>query len=153
MQVNQTAKYAFRAMAVLAGLEPGEAIPAADLSVRTGIPVHYLSKIMRRMVVGKMANSRKGHGGGFSLAKPARDIRFIDVLEACDADVTPNQCAFGWGTCDPDDYCPLHPVWSRLNDSFHDWAVTATLDEVGPKTPETEGRRSSDTEIEEDPSI
>lgn len=130
MNLTQTAEYALRAMARLALLESGEAARAADLSETAAIPSHYVSKLMRRLVVAGLVDSRKGHGGGFTLAKPAATIRFVDVLRAVDYQVQPNRCAFGWGDCDPAHACPLHEVWNRMVSSFHKWAEETTLADV-----------------------
>lgn len=135
MILSQTAEYAFRAMAALAGLAAGEAITATGLAERTGVPVHYLSKVMRRLVLGKLVRGHKGHGGGFQLARPAATIRFADVLRATDTGPQPNRCAFGWGECDVAHPCPLHPAWSKLNEAFRRWAETTRLSEaVAPGT-------------------
>ena len=117
MPLNQTARYGLRAMAVLASLPAGEALPAKGLSELTGIPVHYLSKIMRRLVVSKLVIARRGHGGGFSLAKPARKITFAEILSATDSSGEPDACAFGWGECDPENECPLHGTYQRLKEA------------------------------------
>ncbi len=134
MLLTQTVEYALRAMAVLASLETGEGIRAADLSQRTGVPVHYLSKIMRRLVLGRLVLSRKGHGGGFTLARPARQVRFAEILAAGDFVPEVNRCAFGWGSCDAKKPCPLHPAYSQLNESFQRWAQKTTLADMGTMT-------------------
>lgn len=130
MVLNQTAEYSFRAMAALAGLAPGESIAAPALAERTGIPVHYLSKVMRKLVLGKLVRGQKGHGGGFQLARAPGSIRFAEILAVTDQYPAPDRCGFGWGTCDPRNPCPLHPAWSRLNEAFQRWAESMTLADV-----------------------
>ena len=143
MILNQTSVSALRAMAALAGLGPGETLRAADLAERTGVPVHYLSKIMSKMVEHRLVVGRKGHGGGFALCRPAREIRVADVLEASDFHVEPGTCAFGWGDCDPRAPCPLHTSWSRLQEFVLHWADETTLEDTrtgslpGAADPET----------------
>ncbi|HFE47090.1 MAG TPA: transcriptional regulator, partial [Nannocystis exedens] len=83
MILNQTAEYAFRAMACLAS-SLGTPLRARDLSTQSNIPPFYLSKVMRRLVVAGLVDSQRGHGGGFRLAKPPGAIRFFDILEAMD---------------------------------------------------------------------
>ena len=73
-------------MAALASLPPGEAMTASALSEFTEVPVHYLSKIMRRLVIQKLVAARKGPGGGFALGRPARKITFADILAANELD-------------------------------------------------------------------
>jgi Rrf2 family transcriptional regulator, iron-sulfur cluster assembly transcription factor len=138
MPLNQTAKYALRAMTILASLSAGDAIAAKELSELTGIPVHYLSKIMRRLVVDKLVIARRGHGGGFALGRAARRISFADILRAADSGLEPEACAFGWGKCDPENHCPLHMTYRRLQDSVHEWMENTNLSQV-EKDPRVEG--------------
>jgi Rrf2 family protein len=130
MFISQTAEYAIRAMSALATVPDGTKIRAADLGRATGIPAPYLSKILRRLVLAELLVSRKGQGGGFSLARPAAEIPFLDILEAVDAFPTDGRCAFGWGNCDQLSPCPLHGCWSRLNHRLREWANESNLAEV-----------------------
>jgi Rrf2 family protein len=125
--LSQTAEYALRVMTVLARQEPGESLLGADLSLETGIPREYLSKILRRLVLAGLLESRKGRGGGFALVSPAAKLTFKDVLTAVDAYPRDDRCAFGWGSCDKSKACPLHASWSRMNAYFLRWAEESTL--------------------------
>jgi Rrf2 family transcriptional regulator, iron-sulfur cluster assembly transcription factor len=128
--LTTTAEYALRALAELANGGPAEAVTAADLSLRTGVPEAYLSKVLRRLVSHGLLHGTKGHGGGFMLARPARRIRFLEVLEAVDSMPATNRCIFGRPTCSSAEPCPLHPAWSRMKEAFVSWASTTTLAEV-----------------------
>lgn len=137
--LSQTAEYALRAMAWLAYTSPEAPVRARDLSEGTRIPAQYLAKILRRLVVSGVLESRKGHGGGFSLARPAAEISFREVLTAVDAYPAEERCAFGWGECDASHPCPLHEPWARMSEQFTVWASTTTLADVRgplPKRPE-----------------
>lgn len=127
MKLTQTAEYALRTMAQLAIDDDGEPVRAKDLAQTTGIPPHYLSKLLRKLVVAGLLKSEKGHGGGFKLAKKPSAIRFLDVLRAVDAPSTTPHCAFGWPRCSNEKPCPLHPVWVQLSESFEAWAERRTL--------------------------
>ena len=142
MNLTQTAEYALRAMARLAALPPGDALRASDLAEETAIPPHYVSKILRQLVVAGLLEGRKGHGGGFRLARPARRITFRDVLTAVGASAEPQACAFGWEACDLKRPCPLHPAWARLKEALEGWAGETPLDEVAGVAPaERPGKR------------
>ena len=130
MLLSQTAEYALRAMAWLAFERPETPVRARDLSEGTGIPLHYLSKILRRLVLAGLLDSQKGQGGGFSLARAPEEIRFEDILMAVDAYPEQGRCAFGWGACSELEPCPLHSSWSRLSDAVHYWAAATTLETV-----------------------
>lgn len=130
MILSQTAEYALRAMSRLALLGEGQAMRAEDLAEATSIPVHYLSKVMRRLVLAGLVTSQKGHGGGFALARPASQVRFADVLFATGITVESDRCGFGWGTCNPSAPCPLHNAWTDLNQRCENWARENTLADV-----------------------
>ena len=128
--LSQTSEYAMRALAYLATLPPAVAARAAQIADATGVPSHYLSKVLRKLVAAELLAARKGHGGGFSLARPAAKIRFLDVLDALGEAPTDKRCAFGWGNCDVQNPCPLHPLWSRLNEAVIGWAERSTFADI-----------------------
>ncbi len=141
MVFSQTAEYALRAMAWLSTMPAGEPMRVKDLSIATGIPSHYLSKVMRRLVLAGLLVSQKGQGGGFLLSKPPGEIAFIDILTAVDAYSTDGRCAFGWGQCDAIHPCPLHNSWSRLNEELRSWAEGTTLADIAKDGAENRERR------------
>jgi len=130
MVFSQTAQYALRAMAFLTSVPIGEPIRVKDLSVGTGIPSHYLSKVMRRLVLAGLVTSQKGQGGGFVLSRPPEEIPFITILTAVDASVNDGSCAFGWGRCDAVHPCPLHDSWRKLSEQLEAWAGGTTLADI-----------------------
>lgn len=134
--LSQTAEYALRATTWLAVCPPGTALRSSDLSRATGIPDHYLSKILRRLVIAGLLSSRRGQGGGFELARPPDEIRLLDVLHAVDPSIERGRCAFGWGACDAKAPCPLHAAWAPMGDSFMEWAATTTLASARPPHPD-----------------
>jgi Rrf2 family protein len=124
-----------RAMAWLATAPGGQPVRAVDLSHATGIPAHYLSKVLRRLVLANLLESQKGQGGGFTLSRAPSQIAFIDILSAVDAYPAQGRCAFGWGQCDAADPCPLHNSWTRLNGHIRDWAAGTSLEEIANFAP------------------
>ncbi len=142
--LSQTAEYALRAMAWIASHPPRAPVLARDLSAGTQIPAQYLSKILRRLVLAGILESRKGRGGGFTLARPPREIRFREVLAAVDAYPREGRCAFGWGSCDAAHPCPLHESWSGMSEGFRKWAANSSFANVrqGSARPRARARRA-----------
>lgn len=130
MFLSQTSHYALRAMTGLVTAKEGVPVKSKDLSVYSDVPSHYLSKIMRKMVEAGFVESQKGHGGGFVMKTPPKDLRIIDVLEAAGFDMQEQPCVFGFEKCSNDDPCPLHPVWKRLKDCFEDWACNTSFEDI-----------------------
>lgn len=134
LSLSNTAEYALRAMTVLALEARENAINARNLADKTRVPVHYLNKIMNRLVEAGFAASAKGHGGGFRLAKPASRISYLDILKVMGYNFEARQCIFGWDACRSDRPCPMHNSWSKANDSFVAWARRTTLASLRPRS-------------------
>lgn len=130
MRLTQTAEYALRVMAFMVNLPAGVAIRARDLAGPTNVPPHYLSKLMRHLVVAGLIHSQKGHGGGFTLARTPVQITLEEVLLAANVALMDDECAFGWRQCNAVHPCPLHPAWSRLKTATFKWARETTLQDL-----------------------
>ncbi len=126
--ITQTAEYALRAMSCLAATHD-TFVRAEELSIGSQVPKAYLSKILRKMVVAELVVAKRGHHGGFQLARAPEQITLQDVLAAIDALPT-NRCAFGFRTCNPDNQCPLHDAWMELKGSYLDWMTRHSLAEM-----------------------
>ena len=129
MYLNRPAEYALRAMSYIALQEPSSRIRTGDFSEAIDVSAPFLSKIMRRLSASGILDSKKGHNGGFMLARPAAEIRFIDILRAVDFEPGADHCLFGLGNCDADNPCPLHHEWSILKAQIEEWARSHTLAE------------------------
>lgn len=127
LSLSNTAEYALRAMTMLALEAGGGAINARDLSGKTRVPVHYLNKIMNRLVEAGLVTSAKGHGGGFRLGRTPSRISYLDILKVMGYNFETRQCVFGWEACRNDRPCPMHESWSKANDNFVAWARETTL--------------------------
>lgn len=136
MLLTQTAEYALRAMACLANHQGSGPMRSAELAQRANIPTHYVSKVMRRLVVAELILSKRGHGGGFSLARPPQEITFLQVLNATDHFIEAERCAFGLGSCDHTNPCPLHIAWTNLKTCMWTWASNTTLAGYSPNAPD-----------------
>ena len=116
-------------MTYVARLEPDKRLLTRDLAEAINVPAPFLSKIMRRLTADGILDAKKGHHGGFVLAKPPAEVRFIDILRAVDFEPSADHCLFGLGSCDAQNPCPLHREWSILKDQIEQWARAHTLDD------------------------
>jgi len=133
--VSRTAEYALRAMACLAGAarDPEQGVlRSEELAQAAQIPAHYVSKVMRQLVIAGLVEARRGHGGGFRLAREPGEVTFAAILQAMGEVPDDDRCAFGLESCGGRNPCPLHESWSRLRSAFEHWASTTTLADVDP---------------------
>ncbi len=138
MLLSQTAGYALQVMAHLALHPVGAPVPGREIGKLTTVPASYLSKVCRHLVVAGLLRSRKGHGGGFTLAREAGAITLAEILEAVDGTPGLDQCIAGFKGCDSSEPCLLHDPWAEVVESFRAWAASTTLDQLpvsGPRQP------------------
>lgn len=79
--LTQTVEYALRIAICLAKSDPRPKT-AAEIARTTNVPRAYLAKVIQAMVRGGTARSKRGVGGGISLAKPASELTLLDVINS-----------------------------------------------------------------------
>jgi Rrf2 family nitric oxide-sensitive transcriptional repressor len=80
---SQTAEYAVRAVVMLAYLE-NDLVGSKELAEKAKVPGSYLPKIMQNLAKTGIVHSKRGVGGGFSLAKGPEQITILDIVNAVD---------------------------------------------------------------------
>jgi Rrf2 family protein len=111
--ISQTAEYALRAVAALAG-HPDEPMVTQRLAETTKVPAGYLSKVLQSLGRAGLVNSTRGVGGGFVLARPATEITIYDIVQAVDPLQRIRTCPLGLASHGAH-LCPLH---RRLDDAM-----------------------------------
>jgi Rrf2 family iron-sulfur cluster assembly transcriptional regulator len=130
MFLSRPAEYGLRAMTYLARMNPGERIRTLDLSAAIDVPSPFLSKIMRKLTAVGILDAKKGHHGGFVMARQPEDVTFMDIMRAVDFNAAEDHCVFGLKQCDGKNPCPLHYEWSSLKGHIEGWARSHTLADV-----------------------
>jgi Rrf2 family protein len=111
--ISQTAEYALRAAAALAG-QPDQPMVTSRLAELTRVPAGYLAKVMQSLGRAGLVNSARGVGGGFTLARPATEISIYDIVQAVDPLQRIRTCPLGLANHGVR-LCPLH---KRLDDAM-----------------------------------
>ncbi len=91
--LTKKAKYGLKAMVHLAGVEPGETALIADIANANQIPKKFLDAILGELRNAGFVHSKKGKGGGYMLARPAREIVVGNIIRVLDGPLAPIQCA------------------------------------------------------------
>ncbi len=91
--LTKKGKYGLKAMVHLAGQTPGETTLVTDIAETNDIPKKFLDTILGELRNAGFVNSKKGKGGGYTLAKPAHEIRVGHIIRVLDGPLAPIQCA------------------------------------------------------------
>jgi Rrf2 family protein len=89
---TQTTEYALRAVCCMA-LFHGRTVPAMMLARQTGVPLHYLAKVLQQLSAADIIRGRRGLGGGYTLRRPPAQIRLTDVVRATASARRPERAA------------------------------------------------------------
>ena len=142
------AEYALHSLLILAGRPDPASV--RDLASFQKIPERFLAKLFTRMKKAGLVRGLEGVAGGFVLARPAGQIRVMEVLAAVDPDRTlfacdeiRRQCAlYGpeapeWATSGR---CRIHAFMIEAEQALHAFLGTKTLadlaGEYASKAPE-----------------
>ena len=87
MKLSTKGRYGMVALADLAFLPPTELTSLTDVARRQNISLPYLEQLFVKLRRAKLVVSVRGTNGGYRLAKPAHEIRVVDILEAVDETV------------------------------------------------------------------
>ena len=82
MRISRSTGYALLAAGYIAKHKEKKIILSQAVSKEYDIPLEYLLKILQQMVKANVLRSKRGPRGGFSLAKPAKKITMLEIIEA-----------------------------------------------------------------------
>lgn len=89
MKLSTKGRYGLRAMIDLAIHSKEEAVSIASIAARQKISESYLEQLIPKLRKAGMISSIRGAGGGYVLAKPAKEISVGDILRALEGNLDP----------------------------------------------------------------
>ncbi len=93
MRMSDGVEWALHCCALLAVVPDDKGITAAKLSEFHGVPGAYLAKHLQALTRAGVFEAVPGRGGGYRLARRAKDITVLDVVEAVEGRTRAFQCA------------------------------------------------------------
>jgi Rrf2 family protein len=138
--LSQKAKYALRALLVLARRKEDEPVHIADLAASENISRKFLEATLLELRKHGLLTSRRGPRGGYRLARPASEISFGEVIRIIDGPLAPLPCASvtAFRLCSdcPDPHgCSIRWVMQRVRDATAGVLDDCTLAEALGKQP------------------
>ena len=90
--LTRKAKYALKAMLVLARMSSGGPVFISDLARLSGVPKKFLELILLDLRNVGLLESKRGKAGGYLLGLPAKDVMVGQVIRAVDGPMAPVPC-------------------------------------------------------------
>jgi Rrf2 family protein len=126
--LSHKAKYAIKALLVLARAEEDELVQVNEIAEQQNIPKKFLDLIFFELRRHGLIVSTRGREGGYSLGKPAADISIASIVRAVDGPLAPLPCASvkfyrRCADCDDEKTCEVRRLMREVRD-----AASAILD-------------------------
>ena len=91
--LSNKGKYGLKAMTHLAGMPRGRPALVADIAAQNNIPKKFLDAILGELRNAGLVHSRKGRGGGYTLAASPSQIMVGQIIRVLDGPLAPIACA------------------------------------------------------------
>ena len=110
--IKRETDYALRVLTRLA--LASDFLPVSILAEEEDVPADFLRKIMQRLNQAGIVESSRGTFGGYQLARPARRVNVLDVMETVQGPLVMSECISRPEICSRIDYCPFRRRLSAL---------------------------------------
>lgn len=91
--LSNKARYALRAAAYLADRPAGIPVQIAEIAAARSIPLKFLEAILLELRKAGFLESKKGKGGGYTLAQPSSAISLAAIIRVIDGPIAMLPCA------------------------------------------------------------
>ena len=118
MQITRQADYAIRAVRYLAKQGPNQRSATSTVAQEMKIPPSFLAKIISQLSIAGLLHTSRGARGGVTLARDAKEISILDVVEAIDGPILLNECVGDPADCEFSNDCLVHPIWVEAQESL-----------------------------------
>jgi Rrf2 family iron-sulfur cluster assembly transcriptional regulator len=129
MRLTTKGRFAVTAMIDLAMRQHQGPVTLAGISQRQKISLSYLEQLFGKLRRHELVESTRGPGGGYTLARSAKDVTVADIIFAVDEPIDATQCG-GKENCVEDGQCMTHELWSNLNKKIVEFLDSVTLAEM-----------------------
>ena len=138
MRLSKRGEYGLRAMIALA--EPADKSGAPqmmqikEIALREGISAKFLEQILLALKNNGLLHSKMGVGGGYYLARSAREITLGQIFRVLDGPVAPVKCVSQMSYepcgCPDEETCGLRMVMGDVRNAIADILDTTSLADV-----------------------
>ncbi len=87
MRISRTTEYGLAAVVCVAQNCSEGRVMAGRIAKEYDFPTEYLLQVMQQLVRAGVLTIKKGPNGGFTLARPAKEITMLQIIEAIDGPV------------------------------------------------------------------
>ena len=115
LRISRLADYGTMVMSQMAS-DPDRLFSANDLAITLGLGRATVSKVLKSLARRDLVVSVRGLHGGYSLARPPRQITVSDVVDALeDQPFGLTECSTTAGNCGIETSCHVRTNWQKIS--------------------------------------
>ncbi len=132
MKLTNKGRYAVMAMADLASNARKGPISLSEISLRQNISLAYLEQIFLKLKNSRLVKSSRGANGGYTLEKPASDIKLSNIIYAVDEEIKTLNCKKNSkrGCNHKSVKCITHNLWDQLDQHINGFFEGVKLEDL-----------------------
>ena len=132
MKLTSKGRYAVMAMADLASNAKNGPISLSEISIRQNISLAYLEQIFLKLKNNKLVKSSRGANGGYTLDRPADEIKLSNIIYAVDEEVKTLNCKKNSkrGCNNKSTKCITHNLWDQLDQHINGFFEKVRLQDL-----------------------
>ena len=133
--LSKKAKYGLKALLYLADQPESRIVSITDIATNERIPKKFLDMILLEMRNAGLLSSRKGKGGGYSLALPPEKIFIGTVIRLLDGPLAPVSCVSqtAYRRCDDcisEEACRIRQLMGKVREATAGVLDSTTLADI-----------------------
>ncbi len=134
IKINKKVEYALMALKWIAQKERGALTSAREICNTFNTPFDTTAKVLQIMNNKNILHSTKGIKGGYTLAKPLKEITFMELARLIEAkswsEENSHFCVTPKGICDLYHSCNIVDPIEQLNQQINQFLENLTLEEL-----------------------
>jgi len=119
LELTRRGSYAIRSVLTLARAERGSVVPARRIAHDMRIPERFLPQVLADLSRAGLVEARLGRAGGYRLARAARSISLLDIIEATEGDTRRTSCVLTGQPCgEVAEPCDVHQMFCAAQEAI-----------------------------------
>ena len=106
----------------------GDRLSIREMAKKLGVSEAHLAKVILRLSRSELINTTRGPGGGAVLARPAKEITYLDIVELIEGPISDGGCVFGKEKCVYKN-CMFKGFLSKITNETRAWLESNTLED------------------------
>ncbi len=127
---NRSTQDAISAISYLAEIYDGgdTTCSSAEIAEKRNLPKPFVAKLLTYLSQARLVTGSRGPGGGYTLAKPPKEISFKDVAKIFEREDDELSCPYGRGQCGKGENCPVHDQLEAIRNSIQNFLAKTRFD-------------------------